>query len=383
METYFAPAEVASEQRLQEQIEIFNQSSLMEGLMETVGGLLAVLNEERQIISLNRKFLKMLGIQDPMEALGLRTGNVMHCIHADESPAGCGTTKFCSTCGAGKSIMASIEQNEPVEDTFILKAMTQGRESDLVLKVKSHPVNIENTRFILLFLRDITIEQQRAALERTFFHDINNMLSGLVGASEILARENNKSPMVDIVRRSSMRLQKAVEIQRFLLASETDSFQLTPQPISLDRLKDDLLALFMNHPATESKQLIITHDLGDLEIQTDVSLFQRVLANMITNALEATEPGGTVEVNFYRTENVINFSVHNDHVIPDEIKLRIFQRNFSTKATAGRGIGTFSMKLFGEKILGGKVNFTSTREAGTIFTFSLPLNQSNLVNQYS
>jgi signal transduction histidine kinase len=35
-------------------------------------------------------------------------------------------------------------------------------------------------------------------------------------------------------------------------------------------------------------------------------------------------------------------------------------------------MGTYSMKLFGEKYLHGKVSFVSTKEEGTIFTFRLP-----------
>jgi sensor histidine kinase regulating citrate/malate metabolism len=37
----------------------------------------------------------------------------------------------------------------------------------------------------------------------------------------------------------------------------------------------------------------------------------------------------------------------------------------------GRGIGTYSMKLFGEKYLKGKVWFTSSAENGTSFFFEL------------
>jgi sensor histidine kinase regulating citrate/malate metabolism len=46
--------------------------------------------------------------------------------------------------------------------------------------------------------------------------------------------------------------------------------------------------------------------------------------------------------------------------------MQLFQRSFSTKGT-GRGIGTYSMKLFGEKYLEGRVDFESTRENGTTF----------------
>lgn len=383
MDTYFAPAEKATQAQLHDEAEVFNNSVLMEGLMETVSGLLAVLNEHRQIIALNDSFLKMLGIQDPVEVLGLRTGNVLDCVHANKAPGGCGTTKYCSTCGAAKAIMTSLETDRPIDDTCVLKTHAEGRKTDIVLSVRSHPIKIQNSRFVMLFLQDITLEQQRAALERTFFHDINNMLSGLVGASEVLSRQNEKSPMVDMVRRSSLRLQKTVEMQRFLLECESDSYKLVPQPLTMNQLQEDINALFVNHPAKNSKQLRISHELGDMYIQTDISLFQRVLANMITNALEASPSGAEVCVTFFKKGKTINFSVKNEGVIPEDIRLRIFQRNFSTKASSGRGIGTFSMKLFGEKILGGKVDFSSSEDEGTVFTFSLPYNTENLVNQYS
>jgi len=50
----------------------------------------------------------------------------------------------------------------------------------------------------------------------------------------------------------------------------------------------------------------------------------------------------------------------------------LFQRSFSSKGS-GRGLGTYSMKLFGEKYLDGEVSFESDRIKGTTFTISLPL----------
>ncbi|MBC8191004.1 MAG: sensor histidine kinase [Candidatus Marinimicrobia bacterium] len=373
MDSYFAPAEKATEEQLHQQHSIISESLFIEGLMETVGGLLAVLNEQRQIISINDSFLKMLGVKDPIVALGLRPGNALDCIHASGAPAGCGTTKYCSTCGAAKAIVSSLESNEPTEEICALKANNHGSDVDLVLKVRSHPAVIQNTRYIMLFLRDITLEQQRAALERTFFHDINNMLSGLVGASEILARDENKSPMVDIVRRSSLRLQKAVEIQRFLLESGADYNNLVQQNTSLGQIREDMMTLFLQHPASKNKHLVYAEDFEDFIITTDVSLMERVIANMITNALEASDEGDSVHVSHALETNRVSINVHNNQVIPEDVRLRVFQRNFSTKGQSGRGLGTFSMKLFGENILGGDVHFTSKPKAGTTFTFSLPI----------
>ncbi len=93
---------------------------------------------------------------------------------------------------------------------------------------------------------------------------------------------------------------------------------------------------------------------------------------MVVNALEATDENGSVEVWVEQKESWLSFCVWNDKAIDEDVARRIFQRNFSTKAEDGRGIGTHSMKLFGEKILGGKVEFTTSVGSGTIFRFSLP-----------
>jgi len=175
METYFAPAGRMNENELVAEIKIVSQNPLVSGLLHLIGGLLAVLDEHRQIIALNNSFLQMLGVVNPEKALGLRPGEALQCIHAHDEPAGCGTTKFCSTCGAAIAIVSSLGQDKPVEKICALSANRGGKEVDIVLLVKSHPIKIDNKKFLLLFLQDISQQQQRAALERTFFHDVNTI----------------------------------------------------------------------------------------------------------------------------------------------------------------------------------------------------------------
>jgi len=93
---------------------------------------------------------------------------------------------------------------------------------------------------------------------------------------------------------------------------------------------------------------------------------------MIINALEATHENGEVKIWLEHQDNTLSFYVWNDQEISQEISRRIFQRNFSTKKQAGRGVGTFSMKFLGEKILGGQVSFTTSSTKGTIFRFFIP-----------
>ena len=243
---------------------------------------------------------------------------------------------------------------------------------DIALLVRSNPIRIDGNRYILIFLQDISVQQQRAALERTFFHDINNMMIGVNGACEALAQEGGTSNLVSIISRSSSRLMKEIQIQRSLIKGDHYSYQPVRHDILPIQVIEDLRAFFVHHPTTLSKNLQLSISGPNMPFTTDSSLLLRVLCNMITNALEATDPNGTVKVWYEQNNSKISFFVWNDKKIEDAIALRIFQRNFSTKCEAGRGVGTYSMKLFGEQILGGHVQFTSTQAEGTLFSISLP-----------
>jgi signal transduction histidine kinase len=132
------------------------------------------------------------------------------------------------------------------------------------------------------------------------------------------------------------------------------------------------------HPSARDRILDFDIPSSACELETDPAILLRVLSNMLINAFEAT-PGSQpvrlrVECRSFEDQNGrMTFSVWNKGHIPDEVAGRIFQRNYSTKQEIGRGLGTYSMKLFGEQILGGEVSFESDPARGTTFRISLPL----------
>lgn len=372
MNTYFAPPEKINDEELANEIDTISKNPVMSGLLHSISGLLAILDEHRQIVALNDSFLKMLGIDDPSEALGLRHGVALQCIHAEDEPAGCGTTEFCSSCGAAIAIVSSLEQNKPVEKLCALSANRGGKVVNIALLVRSHPIQIDKKNFLLLFLQDITLQQQRAALERTFYHDVNNMLSMLVGASELLIEEE-PSQLAKTIHQASLRLTKEVAIQRCLSQNKSCDYKPIWLEHTASQILEDLHSFFTNHPAAHKKNVNFSVSYPDVSIKTDSSLLLRVLCNMIINALEASANNGEVKIWIEHENDFLSFNVWNAQEIPQEVVKRIFQRNFSTKEEAGRGIGTFSMKLFGEEILGGQVTFTTSKQEGTIFKFSHPI----------
>jgi signal transduction histidine kinase len=380
MKTFFAAARRTNKTELALEIEMASRHPVIQELLHTVGGLLAVLDEHRQVIALNDSFLRLLGITDPETTLGLRPGEAMRCVHADDEPAGCGTTRFCSSCGAAVAIVSSLTKNQPT-DRLCALTVKQGETSvDMALAVHAAPIVINGKKFVMLFLQDITRQQQRAALERTFFHDISHMLGTLLFNVDRLAETEHPSPLSRHIQQLSLHLAREVGIQKLMIQSEAAEYQPAWQEISARRIWEDLCEMFSNHPVAHNRELRLGAPPADIGLRTDTSLLLRVLSNMVINAFEATAERGTVKVWTDQTDGSLTFCVWNQAMIAEAAARRIFQRNFSTKQEPGRGFGTYSMKLFGEKILGGRVNFTSSSDAGTVFRFSLPVINGNKQN---
>jgi len=375
MDTYFAPAQRANNDDLQRDIAVASKNPIVNGLLKTAGGLLAVLNPQRQILTVNDAFLKMLGAEDAGKVLGLRPGEVVKCVHANELAGGCGTSRFCSTCGAAIAIVTCLASEKPEERKCAVTVDRNGRKLDLCFRVRSSLITFEGRLLILLFLQDITASQRWAAIERLFFHDINNLITGVQGASELMLLENEEEMrrLAEVVHRTSSRLADEIAIQKALSKDDISEYQLALQEITVEQVIRDLQAVFASHPVARGKLL----NLGQLDSQqrfvTDVSLLLRILTNMMVNALEATKEGGEVRFWVEQDEDAITFCVRSKEVIPEDIALRIFQRHFSTKEEPGRGFGTYAMKLLGELFLGGKVSFTTSESEGTVFRFRLLL----------
>ncbi len=378
-DTYFASAARIPKEQLQQDIDYISGHPVIKGLLTAASGILAILNEHRQVLAMNETFLKMLGISDAATMLGMRPGEVVNCVHASEMSGGCGTAKPCATCGAAIAIVSSLASAEPVERKCALTALVNGQETDISLRVRACRIILDDRPFVVLFLQDITAYERWAMLERTFFHDIINLVSGLAGNCYLLALDDNNEPsreLIEIIYALSMRLTDEVKLQAMLLRQGVFEYQVSPQEMFIGQIIYDIQEAFINHPAAQGKRLAVPHIEPSLSICSDATLVLRVLTNMVLNAFEATEPGGEVRLKIDSQDHALCFCVWNDQAILDTVAPRIFQRHFSTKADSGRGIGTYSMKLFGEKFLKGKVSFTSSPSEGTEFRLCLPLSDA-------
>jgi signal transduction histidine kinase len=371
MDTQFAPAGRLTDAQVRECVEAISRNGVIDGLLHSVSGLLAVLNEQRQILTVNQAYLDALGLSGADSVLGLRPGESLQCQYAHDMPGGCGTSAHCPSCGAAIAIVTSVADNKPAERTCALRAQHDGLARDLYLRVRACPVDYEGRRLVLLFVQDITREQQQAVLQRAFFHDINNIVMGLVASSELMVGADDAEKAADAqeISRLSLRLSKEVAIQQALCQNGKAAYPLTVETVAVSDLFEEITSLVAKHPASAGKTLQTRERVPGATVATDVSLLIRILANMVVNALEASDAGDEVRLWADETGDEILFGVWNRQAMAPAVAARVFQRNFSTKGDMGRGIGTYSMKLLGEEFLHGHVDFTTSPDEGTCFQF--------------
>jgi signal transduction histidine kinase len=107
------------------------------------------------------------------------------------------------------------------------------------------------------------------------------------------------------------------------------------------------------------------------KIVADADYLNRILYNLVTNAIQAMPKGGKLTIHVYKEANEAIISVKDTGVgIPESVKGKLFTPMFTTKSK-GQGFGLSVVKRMTES-LGGTVTFESKEGKGTTFIIRLP-----------
>ncbi len=370
----FDPHHRASESEIARELKAIAKNPVMNAVLDAAGTDMLVLNRQLQVVAANNRAAHDKAKPRLVNPLGPRLGEVYGCANAKTSSKGCGTASECAYCGALHVILSSLEQGQTISGECLMRTRTAAGNGAGEFNITATPIDIGNKRFVVAALNDISDKKRHALLERIFVHDLKNALTGLIGWSDILAQtpDENTTATASRIAALARNIGEEIETHRLLTAAESGNLAATFQDVALEEVLLPLKALFGRHELAYAKQVLMPEPIPDRILHTDPAVLRRVLVNMITNALEATPTNGTIRVGFQALEGSIVFSVWNEGLIPSEIAAHIFKRSFSTKAAAGRGLGTYSMKIFGEDVLGGVVSFASDAEKGTTFQIVLP-----------
>lgn len=202
---------------------------------------------------------------------------------------------------------------------------------------------------------------------------IESYVKELLGQANTLGPEDRKR--LERVSANAARLARFVTSLLDLAKIERGQLNYRPQTMEVARLVEDS-AEFQRSRAREGGLTLTFEADGQLPaLSVDPDLITQVIANLVSNAIKFTQPGGRVTVSVRRREDGVEFAVADTGVgIPRETLARLFrpfERGEGSLRVGGTGLGLVISKAIVERH-GGRISVESEPGRGSRFAFLLP-----------
>lgn len=226
-------------------------------------------------------------------------------------------------------------------------------------------------------------DSKRRELVASVSHDLRTPLTSLYGYLETLAlksatlTEAEKQHYLHIATEQTKRLTHLVTELFELARLDSVETLITIEPFSLAELAQDVVQKFALR--CENKTIKLSVDFGrDLPFAYgDIALMQRVLENLMDNAIRHTSRGGAITLSLTEEKGNIRVSLSDTGIgIPEEELPHIFERFYhrdrvSSEDSKGTGLGLAIAKRI-LNLHGSAIEAESQVNVGTTFRFAMP-----------
>jgi NtrC-family two-component system sensor histidine kinase KinB len=236
----------------------------------------------------------------------------------------------------------------------------------------------------IVVFRDVTelrhLERQRDEYLALIVHDLRSPLSSiLIFVSTLKRFLENKGLAEDATL--AERAERNVARMNTMLEELTEATNLESQGLALRRRACDLRELVANvvdgmDDARARRITIETDDATPYVVLADVSRLERVVANLLTNALKYSAEYARVNVRIAHKGSDVELQVidRGIGISPESVKM-LFDRYYRTTAAearaSGLGLGLYIARLIVEAH-GGRMGVSSEVGKGSTFTLTLP-----------
>ncbi len=239
---------------------------------------------------------------------------------------------------------------------------------------------------VILILNDVTLlhdqQQMKHGMVSVVSHQLRTPLTSLRMSIHLLLEEDIGAlnvPQTELLVAAREDCERLVDMIDDLLdlnriGSGKAAFRLEPfQPLQLVRHG---LAPFLTDARDRNVDLVTAADPGLPEVLADIGAVSHVFANLVSNALRFTMPGGTVTVGAMPEGRFVRFYVEDTGSgIASEHLGHLFEQFFRVPGQdkhSGAGLGLSIVKELVES-QGGTVISQSQEGKGSRFSFTLPV----------
>lgn len=276
----------------------------------------------------------------------------------------------------------SIKQSGFEDKLTEIESSNSGVEIELLVTTFNKMINQINDQFEQLK----RVDGERRELLTHLSHDLRTPLASLQGFLETIAIQKSTishEKQFQYIQRSLVnaeRLRHFVD-QIFELAHlESGHVSATLESIPIAELLYDLKDKFEIQATENALQLNVELDNEAIRINTDIAKLERVLTNLIENAIRHTPSGGSITLKLASIEQAkqVRVIVQDSGIgIPEEELPYLFDARYRGSKTAEDGqrhIGlglTISKKLL--RVLGSEIKVRNNPDKGANFSFCLPV----------
>lgn len=372
--TFYAPPELANREDVLIAYKSLMDDPKIRMFQNAMPDVALILNKQRQLVYANDELLQMFELNENQQAIGMRPGQLFDCIHSKETIYGCGTSESCKYCGLVNAVLDSQKSGRPSIHEAKITAGESNNLRCLDLQIKASPFTFQDVKYTIVALKDISDKKRRGILETTYFDEILNTVSSLkelIGKVKIIQTNDDKDNSFELAEKINYGLFENLMAKKALIDAEEGKLEIKSSRCNSIQLLKDMDQYFSIQTIAYQKKFFIDPFSHSVYFETDMNILKRVMVNLIMNAFEASLPGMVVKTGSKLTDKTINFWIHNQAEMSNEVKLQVFQRYFTTKGK-NRGLGAFESKLLVSRYLHGEILLTSNN-GGTTFSIKLPL----------
>lgn len=238
---------------------------------------------------------------------------------------------------------------------------------------------------LVFSLRDITplkeLERFKERFVASATHDLSNPIAALKTRLYLLERTpEHLEKHVEVFKKQINRLENLVEELRMLSQLDQGKMTLNPEALELNKLIGNVVEAQQPLAAAKQQTIEFQPEANLPIVSADSRKIERVIVNLVANAVNYTPVGGKIELVTYSSPDSIIFSIRDTGIgIGEEDILHIFERFYRTNRAQksdqpGTGLGLAIVKEMVE-LHKGTIHVSSKLDIGTLFTITLPRNK--------
>lgn len=229
------------------------------------------------------------------------------------------------------------------------------------------------------------IDKLRTDFFTNISHDLRTPLNIILSALQLMKSFNNLNcneeksfKYFKSIKQNSLRLLKLINNLIDITKIDSGYFEIRTGNYNIVNIVEDITLSVAQY--VENKSITLTFDTNTEEkfMACDPDKIERIMLNLISNAIKFTNPGGHIFINMFDENDHIVICVEDTGIgIPEDDLDIIFERfrqanRASARNYTGSGIGLSLVKSLVE-MHGGKISVKSTYGKGTKFVIKLPV----------